>query len=203
MTEIKILDVNDMPDKWDAADAFVDDWDYEKFETWAKPRTTLWEPPQVAEADPGENGDGEIQWPDNPLDLFAKFEPPALKPEWLPEPISDYVFDQARLMGTDPAIIALAAIVSCAGCIHDGIKVQPKRHDPTWTESARLWGAIVGDPSVKKSPAISKVISPLRKIDMDLAKEAATKLDNYTLAQKVYKEEEKEYVKKKAKSEES
>jgi len=138
----------------------------------------------------------EIQWPDNPLDLFARFEPPEIRPEWLPGSIVDYVFDQASLMGTDPAIIALATLISCAGCIHDDFTVQPKRHDPTWTESARLWGAIVGDPSVKKTPAISKVTSPLRKMDMELAKEAVTKVNNYKLALKAYEKEMKNYLKK-------
>jgi hypothetical protein len=75
--------------------------------------------------------------------------------------------------------------------------VQPKRHDPTWTESARLWGAIVGDPSVKKSPAISKVTSSLRKLDMDLAKEAIIKVNIYKIALEAYEKEKKEYAKKK------
>lgn len=41
--EIKILDVSDMPDKWDAADALAEGWDKARTMEWAKPRAKLFE----------------------------------------------------------------------------------------------------------------------------------------------------------------
>ena len=42
----------------------------------------------------------------------------------------------------------MACLVSCASVMSDDWRLQPKRHDYTWTESPRLWAAIVGDPSI-------------------------------------------------------
>ncbi len=100
-----------------------------------------------------------------PLDLWTEHPVPRLKPEWLPSALREYVIEQSDLTGTDPTIIGLSCLVACAGCINDGFRVQPKAHDTTWTESARIWGAIVGDPASKKSPGIATAIKPVRKID--------------------------------------
>ncbi len=108
-----------------------------------------------------------------PLDVFGVQPPPALPLDVLPAALVPYVRDQADLTGCDPAIIALGALVAAAACITDGVKLQPKRHDPTWTESARLWVAFVGDPSTKKSPAISKAVRHVKRIDHRMAEENA------------------------------
>lgn len=42
--EIKIIDVSDMPAKWDAADAVSDGWNNKKFLEWAKPRISEYIP---------------------------------------------------------------------------------------------------------------------------------------------------------------
>ncbi|HET8731353.1 MAG TPA: DUF3987 domain-containing protein, partial [Moraxellaceae bacterium] len=108
-----------------------------------------------------------------PLDVFGVQPPPALPLDVLPDAFVPYVRDQADLTGCDPAIIALGALVAAAACITDGVRLQPKRHDPTWTESARLWVAFVGDPSTKKSPAISKAVRHVKRIDHRMAEENA------------------------------
>lgn len=118
------------------------------------------------------------EWPD-PIDPFGVAPPPELPIDVLPEPFRDYVRDQAALLGSDPAVIGLSAIVAAAACIHDDIELQPKRHDPTWTESARLWVAIVGDPSAKKSPAIRKAMRQVYKIDMNMAADNGRALADY------------------------
>lgn len=97
-------------------------------------------------------------------DLFGNLEPPAFPVDLLPQPVAAYARDQGELVGVDPAVIGMAALAAIAGCIDDRVKIQPKRHDPTWTESARLWVGIIGDPSAKKSPGISKALGPVRKI---------------------------------------
>jgi hypothetical protein len=43
-----------------------------------------------------------------------------------------------------------------------------KRNDPTWRENARLWVALVGPPSRKKTPILKATIAPLRKLDNNL-----------------------------------
>lgn len=42
---IKLLDVSGQPDKWDAADALAQGWDWSAFKAWAKDRVRVWDPP--------------------------------------------------------------------------------------------------------------------------------------------------------------
>lgn len=97
-----------------------------------------------------------------PVDLFSAWPAPPLPLDAFPPSIADYARDQGKLLGCDPSIVAMSALVAAAACIHDDIQVQPKEHDPTWTESARLWVVFVGDPSTYKSPAIKKGIGRVR-----------------------------------------
>ena len=107
------------------------------------------------------------------VDLFDNLTPPPFPLDLLPPAIADYAWDQAELIGVDPAVIALAALGAAAACIDDRIEIQPKRHDTGWREQARLWVGIIGDPSAKKSPGISKAMAPLFKIDREWREETA------------------------------
>lgn len=102
------------------------------------------------------------------IDVFSQMPAPAIQRGMLPPVIANYAFDQAELIGVDPAMIAMPAIVSCAAALHDGIEIQPKRHETGWRESARLWCAVVGNPSVRKSPSLKRAIGRLKKINKDL-----------------------------------
>ncbi len=126
-----------------------------------------------------------------PLDVFGIQPPPAMPMDVLPPCIVEYVQDQADLTGCDPGIIALGAMVAAAACITDGIRLQPKRHDPTWTESARLWVAFVGDPSTKKSPAISKAVRHAKRIDHNMAEENGKAIGDWKWQHDSWKEAKK------------
>ncbi|MBV8915151.1 MAG: DUF3987 domain-containing protein, partial [Acetobacteraceae bacterium] len=102
-------------------------------------------------------------WPE-PVDFLAEDDltgTPELNAEHLPDALYPFVTDTATRLGVDPACLALAALVSCASVVSDEWHVQPKQHDYLWTENARLWGAIVGDPSILKSPVIKACTHPL------------------------------------------
>jgi hypothetical protein len=103
-----------------------------------------------------------------PIDVFGDAPVPEIDRAMLPAAIADYAFDQAELMGVAPGMIAMPCIVACASVIHDGIELQPKRHETGWRESARLWCAVVGSPSVRKSPSLRRAISRLKKINREL-----------------------------------
>ena len=153
----------------------------------------IWEQQPPLPDDEQLSDDG-LQW-EPPVDIFAKLTPPALKPDLLPEALRGYVQDQAELIGVDPGVLGMACLITCSSAIHDQIQIQPKEHEYGWTESARLWGAIVGDPSVKKSPSIKKASAPLRKIDVDLGAGNATAMQNFNLDEKIYKKSEAAYIK--------
>jgi hypothetical protein len=102
-----------------------------------------------------------------PVDLWDSFDPPDLPAGLLPEVIETFALTQGCIMGADPAGLAVAALVTCAAAIPDRIKVRVKVHDD-WTEEARLWAALVGSPSTKKSPILSAATAPLCQIDRRL-----------------------------------
>lgn len=127
-----------------------------------------------------------------PLDIFAEFPAPPIDPGMLPDAIADYAVDCGQLIGVDPALVAMPALVACASALHDDVKIQPKRHETGWRESARLWCAVVGQPSVRKTPAIMRGTSRLRHIDADLARENLRQAADYADQLEQHKEAKKE-----------
>ena len=87
--------------------------------------------------------------------------------EHLPEAIAGFVFDTAARLGVDPAGIVVVALVALASVMDDKFRLQPRRFDDSWTEAPRIWGAIVGDPSVLKSPIISVCTRPIDHLEAD------------------------------------
>jgi hypothetical protein len=178
---VKVIDPRGQPDGWDAADAGFKTWAEAK--AWMVPRASVWEPPAPPHINPET---GEITAPPYqsqeaverlglpakfsgpPVDVFGDAPVPEIDREMLPEAIAAHAFDQAELMGVSAGMIAMPSIVACAAVIHDGIEVQPKRHETGWRESARLWCAVVGSPSVRKSPSLRRAISRLKKINREL-----------------------------------
>lgn len=127
-----------------------------------------------------------------PLDIFAEFPAPGLRPGMLPRAIEEYAFECGELIGVSPEMVAIPALVSCAAALHDDIKIQPKRHEPDWLESARLWCAIVGSPSVKKTPAIKRATKRVRKIDIDLHEQNSALMARHAEQMEHYKEAKRE-----------
>jgi hypothetical protein len=113
-------------------------------------------------------GAPDAAWPE-PIDFLADAEmtgAPELRPEHLPPAIAPFVADTAARMGVDPATVALAALVTLSSVAHETWRLQPKQIDDTWREGARIWGAIVGDPSILKTPVIQAATRPIDNIDM-------------------------------------
>lgn len=106
-------------------------------------------------------------WP-TPIDFLgddALTGPPELRPDHLPAALAGFVFDTASRMGVDPAAMALCCIVAACGAISEEWMVQPRMHDTEWVEGPRLWGAIVGSPSVRKTPLLAAATRPFDLLD--------------------------------------
>lgn len=214
--DMHMIDDPTRPDKWDIAD---EDWSPESFLAWIKANKREYkyvpkiEPKQDAanqDADDAPAGDdvppshtepipieayGETAevW-GTPGDVFDEFTAPSVKPHQLPQVIADWAFDVAPIVGVDPTMIVMPAIVACAGMSHDAIKLQPEAKNTGWRESARLWGAIVGDPSTKKSPAISKVLGIVKKIDSECHEKEGKLKYEFSIKEKAYAKAEAAYI---------
>ena len=72
----------------------------------------------------------------------------------------------------------LAYLVCCASLIGGKRRVRPYSTSP-WAEPCILWGAVVGDPSARKSPALDAVTDRLRAIEQDHAEAYKDDLRRY------------------------
>lgn len=99
----------------------------------------------------------------------------------LPDALAAFVMDEADRMPCAPDYIAAALIVSLGSVIGARCGLKPKRRDD-WIVTPNLFGGIVGDPSAKKSPALSTVTRFLDRLEV----KEAEKLDE---AMKVYEAE--------------
>ena len=168
-----------------------------------RPEPTPEEPPAyLSEDDPGPNpedmpGEPEIDWDwgkqgatgpatrwPTPLNIFQTDTEasPQVGQQHIPDVLWAFVKDTSIRMGVDPTSIALGSLVTCASVIHDDWKVQPKRHDKTWTESARVWGCIVGDPSSMKSPVIMACTRVIDRLEADARKRHDADMEIYEIA---------------------
>lgn len=103
-----------------------------------------------------------------PFDLFGRFPLPPLPSGVMPGIIENFAFAHARLMGCDPTGLAMAALSVCATALPDQIKLQVNQNSKGWLESSRLWTALIGPPSSKKSPILSLAIKPLAELDKEV-----------------------------------
>jgi hypothetical protein len=105
-------------------------------------------------------------WPD-PVDVFTPMNTSAAEvtEDEAPPALWPFIKDTAERMGVATSSVTLAAIVTCSAVISDEWRLQPKRHDYSWTECARLWGAIVGPPSTLKTPVISACTRPVNQLE--------------------------------------
>lgn len=139
-----------------------------------------------------------------PFDLFGDPDltgVPVMPHGCVPDVIEAYACDEGDRIGIDPAMIAAGCIVACAAVIDDEWRVQPKRHDHTWTESARVWLANIAPPSAKKTPALNAVINPLRKIDREYAEADEALHEQYDVDTKIHAKKMDAYTAAKAKGE--
>jgi hypothetical protein len=102
-----------------------------------------------------------------PVDLWASFAPPPLPADLMPPTLAAFAVEQGELIGADPAGLAVASLAVCAAVIRDQIKIKVKHHGG-WMESARLWAALVGPASSKKTPSITAAAWPVTDIDAKL-----------------------------------
>jgi putative DNA primase/helicase len=81
---------------------------------------------------------------------------PVLKfdPAVLPNGFADWIVDETERLGCPMDFIAIPAMLSLASVIGNKVSIHPHEFN-NWRVVPNLWGAIIGRPSTRKSPAIS------------------------------------------------
>ena len=107
------------------------------------------EPPEWREPEPIEA----------PLLPVPPFDADAL----LPDGLRDFVVDTAYRMCAPVEYVAVSSLSITSSLIGANCAIRPKRAD-NWLIVPNLWGAIVGEPSQMKSPAMNAAARPLEQV---------------------------------------
>jgi hypothetical protein len=129
-------------------------------------------------------------WQD-PIDFLSDDEvtgAPVLSVDHVPLPIFQLAQDLGTRMGVDPAAVALIALATCASAVTDDWSIQPKRRDTTWTENPRLWAAIVGSPSILKSPIIAACTRPIDELEIKARERYSAAVFRWKVDHKAWKD---------------
>jgi hypothetical protein len=146
---------------------------------------------------------GVNAWPE-PLKLPEGLPPvKTLEPAMIPEPLRGWLMDIADRMQIPPDFSTAAAVVALGIIIGRGCGIHPKRHDD-WLVIPNLWGAVIGRPSLMKTPAITEAQRHLVRLETEARTEYQGALQQQEINQEVDKikraaicEEIKRAVKKK------
>jgi putative DNA primase/helicase len=79
------------------------------------------------------------------------------------EPLRGWIVDVSERMQIPPDFAAVGAVVVAGSLIGRKVGILPKRRDD-WLVVPNLWGAVVGRPSLMKSPALAEVMKPLARL---------------------------------------
>src|SRR5215218_8136510 len=94
----------------------------------------------------------------------------SLDPAMLAEPLRGWIVDVSERMQIPPDFAAAGAVVVAGSLIGRKVGILPKRQDD-WLVVPNLWGAVVGRPSLLKSPALAEVMKPLARLVAEAYKE--------------------------------
>jgi hypothetical protein len=131
---------------------------------------------KAAAAELGRRGYGEPQTRrsvpvEDLLDAVVPFPVTAL-----PLALRDLVVEGAASIVAPPDFVAVPLLIAAGAAIGGALELELK---PGWTEGPNLYGACVGDPGSKKSPAFLLPLRPLNRIQARLRREYKQEKEAY------------------------
>jgi hypothetical protein len=106
---------------------------------------------------------GLRRWPEPKPLTGGRMTAPKLRKNMLPAAIAPWLVDISERLQVPLDFAAIPALVSLATVIGSKVRIRPKQYDD-WTVVCNLWGAIIGDPGLLKSPTIEQATKPLRRL---------------------------------------
>jgi hypothetical protein len=123
----------------------------------------------------------QSEWPKPESIAVALPEVPVFDPELLPVSLRPLVEDVADRMQVPVDFPAVVTVATLAGLCGRRALVQPKAQDSSWIVTPNLWGALIGPPSVMKSPIIACITATAKAIEgewRDAHKDAVTEYES-------------------------
>jgi hypothetical protein len=115
------------------------------------------------------------------FDPWQRFIVPPFPIEVLPPVAQNFVIDHSAVIGCDPAAVAMSMLATFSGALNHTFALKMLKNG-SWYASPRLWVALIGVPSTKKTPAINAATNPLAQYEMRLWKPYLRELAEYKKA---------------------
>ena len=90
-----------------------------------------------------------------------------LLPEMLPAPLRKRAVDIADRMSVPLEHVAIPMVIEIGALIGRKLAIKPKAVDYDWTVFPTLWGALVGNPGLLKTPAMNEGLEPIRRFEAE------------------------------------
>jgi putative DNA primase/helicase len=115
--------------------------------------------------EPVQQTDAPAEFTGEPIPLPEDVLPaPELDEKLIPAEWREWLTDIAERMQCPLDYPVVAAIVAASALVGNKIRIRPKQHD-SWQVTANTWGAVVGAPSLLKSPAVNEGMFFFREIE--------------------------------------
>ncbi|WP_345119671.1 DUF3987 domain-containing protein, partial [Bartonella pachyuromydis] len=88
----------------------------------------------------------------------------------VPLTLSRYIYDIAERQQAPLDFIAVSALCGLAALIGNGVHIAPKQYDD-WKIVPNLWGALIGQSSTYKTPAMKAALAPITCLQKQWYKE--------------------------------
>jgi putative DNA primase/helicase len=105
---------------------------------------------------------------------------------YLPDGLRGYVMDISERMQCPPDFAAVTVFVMMSSIIGRKVGIRPMRHND-WTVVCNLWGAVVGNSGVMKSPTMNATMAPIKKLQALAFEEYNTRLADYAAQAEIAK----------------
>jgi hypothetical protein len=109
-----------------------------------------------------------------------------LDPSIIPAPLRGWLMDIAERMQIPPDFSTAAAVVALGSIIGRGCGIHPKRHDD-WLVVPNLWGAVVGRPSLMKTPAVTEAQRSLARLETEAKEEYQSEMQAFDIDKEIRK----------------
>lgn len=84
-------------------------------------------------------------------------------PDLLPKSLHGWITDIQERMQCPIDFLAIGALIGLAGLIGRKVGIYPKQFDD-WMVICNLFGAMIGRPSIMKTPALNEILKPLNRL---------------------------------------
>lgn len=127
-----------------------------------------------------------IQWQEvkpipDPLKKVAEFNFNLLPNAFIP-----WIQDISERMQCPPDYAGIGAMITLSAVIGRKVGIKPKAYDD-WLVVGNLWGFSVGRPSAMKTPALSEVLKPLKRLEVEEKERYENNLSEFNIDKEMMK----------------